>query len=921
MDPRRNSGAYDRSNLQYDNFDQRVQQNAGSASKRQSFSARTGHQQDNQVDYFNSRALPQDSGALKGDSRRMREPQAALHVPQTRRRANNGSDALPSQNYGNSRSAQPLANTNSKAHRAREDVDTQNSPISPRGPRDVTRGTVPGRSPLQKLEGKLDDISKEEKRARMEEAEHQARQRATGDRAGRSGNAYNDRSRHVSDGNGRRTEPTSGNAGTERRHVSAPLRDEAYVRQAQRGSTNHEGHSYEQPTRSSDRQYERVEDDATPENRFRRASEALRDHGRNTAVNNAPTQESGWQDQRQGRQNELTGVGRSNSNKDYRHRSRDAGFAGAATAAGMGMALEGAEKRREERRDERRRTDSYPEPQTTVSRGNSKKSQRNNAPDGYQPGNRKDNIPEAQTQLQAHRAGTSEGLKAAVKQQDPDPLPPSAVRNPRGQGPTYQVPPQTAGAQQARDQVGFGEVQPVLPSRGARDEERHMSGGAQEDGRYHKFSNMFHKHHDQNQPRRPAEPALEEWRKADTLHLTLDEMMRDELSSSQGESSRWEPSGRRGSGLGRDGSGAYDGSYEEEATTFRPPLYLKCGPLLRYTGMRRERRAKPGRSGITDREIWRGSVMIVTMDAHSSYERIPTLRLFSQPMDVLPRPPTKFREELPQEYVDPLAGQVKLGRTGEALYVKPVDTIEEGIDLSRVEDDGGLFERSRLSTLGSQTSNGPNGQQHSHMTTQHKSRVRGRDGEKAGKYREIKAARLYADRGVTFWRFNLEIELGSSQARVAYRINGGPAIGFWVPSRHQSMNIMFHSCNGFSLSVDPDLFSGPDPLWRDVLSSHQMKPFHVMLGGGDQIYNDAAMRDTDLFREWLSLKTPEHKHRAEFTPEMQDELEEFYLDRYSMWFSQGLFSMANSQIPMVNIWDDHDIIDVSLLVLSYVTLC
>lgn len=28
-----------------------------------------------------------------------------------------------------------------------------------------------------------------------------------------------------------------------------------------------------------------------------------------------------------------------------------------------------------------------------------------------------------------------------------------------------------------------------------------------------------------------------------------------------------------------------------------------------------------------------------------------------------------------------------------------------------------------------------------------------------------------------------------------------------------------------------------------------------------------------------------------------------------MWFSQGLFGVANAQIPMVNIWDDHDIID------------
>jgi hypothetical protein len=42
---------------------------------------------------------------------------------------------------------------------------------------------------------------------------------------------------------------------------------------------------------------------------------------------------------------------------------------------------------------------------------------------------------------------------------------------------------------------------------------------------------------------------------------------------------------------------------------------------------------------------------------------------------------------------------------------------------------------------------------------------------------------------------------------------------------------------------------------------------------------------------------------------MQEELEQFYLNRYAMWFSQGLFGMSNSQIPMLNIWDDHDIID------------
>lgn len=123
------------------------------------------------------------------------------------------------------------------------------------------------------------------------------------------------------------------------------------------------------------------------------------------------------------------------------------------------------------------------------------------------------------------------------------------------------------------------------------------------------------------------------------------------------------------------------------------------------------------------------------------------------------------------------------------------------------------------------------------------------------------------------------------------------------------MNMMFHSCNGFSLSVDPHQFCGPDPMWRDVLNNHQTRPFHVMIGGGDQIYNDRLTLDVNLFREWTS-RNAVHKHSEEFSREMQEELEQFYLERYAMWFSQGLFGMASSQIPMINVWDDHDIIDV-----------
>jgi PhoD related phosphatase len=400
---------------------------------------------------------------------------------------------------------------------------------------------------------------------------------------------------------------------------------------------------------------------------------------------------------------------------------------------------------------------------------------------------------------------------------------------------------------------------------------------------------------------------VNEWKQAGTARLTLADLALD--LPSEHDQAWWESNGSTGRRRSKHSSGtpmvsdAYSQQEDSKNVEFRPTLYLKCGPLLRYTGLRKDRsEPRPGQpSSITDRETWRGSVMIVTHDSVSSYGEIPTLRLFSQPRDLLPPPPEQVKgDDLAPEYVDPIAGLTKVSRRGRILYVKPVDHLEEGKDLSLVGNDDGLFE-----TSPSPLDNSPHG-----SVTPNK-RTRGRDGESLGKYREVKGVRLYADieRDVTFWRFNIEVQLGDQQAHIAYRINRGPPIGFWVPAKGHTMNIMFHSCNGFSLSVNPDQFSGPDPLWRDVLNTHQTRPFHVMIGGGDQLYNDRVMVDTKHFAAWTQLRNPIEKHHAPFTEEMREELESFYLDRYAMWFSQGLFGLANSQIPMVNIYDDHDIID------------
>lgn len=101
-------------------------------------------------------------------------------------------------------------------------------------------------------------------------------------------------------------------------------------------------------------------------------------------------------------------------------------------------------------------------------------------------------------------------------------------------------------------------------------------------------------------------------------------------------------------------------------------------------------------SATANKEVWRGTVMIVTTDADSSYDITPTLRLFVQPIELLPPPPSEIHGDFPPEYVDPLVGHPKLGRKGETLYLRPLHHLKEGKDLSRDESEEGLFERHRV---------------------------------------------------------------------------------------------------------------------------------------------------------------------------------------------------------------------------------
>ncbi|KAL0936522.1 transcription factor [Colletotrichum truncatum] len=179
---------------------------------------------------------------------------------------------------------------------------------------------------------------------------------------------------------------------------------------------------------------------------------------------------------------------------------------------------------------------------------------------------------------------------------------------------------------------------------------------------------------------------------------------------------------------------------------------------------------------------------------------------------------------------------------------------------------------------------------------------------------QIQGQCLYSDPRNTFWAFDLSLPLSQAEAKWEYLIPDmrfssirPGRYHFFVPSINESMRIMFHSCNGFSVGTDEDAWSGP-ALWNDVNRHHKERPFHVMIGGGDQIYNDGIRVDGPL-REWTEISNPKKRRHFPFPEKLRQACDDYYLKNYIRWYSTEPFATANGQIPMLNIWDDHDIID------------
>lgn len=291
-----------------------------------------------------------------------------------------------------------------------------------------------------------------------------------------------------------------------------------------------------------------------------------------------------------------------------------------------------------------------------------------------------------------------------------------------------------------------------------------------------------------------------------------------------------------------------------------------CGPLLNY---RRMELSSPEAEGEAPKGKWFGSVLIVTKGGGRNTP------------NVAPPPVLRLR---------------RLGEVEGDNY----DSVEPSFE---AEMTGALLEQQQASRGGgsSEATAGPaagNG-------------VAAGAGSGDGKL--IEGVCLYSDPRNTFWAFALELDMSPRETKWEYTIASvkyksrtqSARSCFFVPATTESMRIMFFSCNGFSVGTDEDAWCGP-ALWNDVLRRHAERPFHVMIGGGDQIYNDAIRVDGPL-RPWADIGNPVKRREYPFPEKLRQECDDYYLKNYLRWYATEPFAEANGQIAQLNIWDDHDV--------------
>lgn len=170
--------------------------------------------------------------------------------------------------------------------------------------------------------------------------------------------------------------------------------------------------------------------------------------------------------------------------------------------------------------------------------------------------------------------------------------------------------------------------------------------------------------------------------------------------------------------------------------------------------------------------------------------------------------------------------------------------------------------------------------------------------------------------GMRAYRVNINIELrrGTGDERIDWKIDWGDNStngSFYIAQYDQKWRGAFFSCNGFDATVSKEVAKGLtyNTVWNHLLATHEENPFHLLVWGGDQNYNDFVLEDVPFLQTWSRLEWKE-KWKCIIPTEAKQDIEEYYFNNYAEhWERRPEMKKALGSVPSLMMWDDHDIYD------------
>jgi hypothetical protein len=172
------------------------------------------------------------------------------------------------------------------------------------------------------------------------------------------------------------------------------------------------------------------------------------------------------------------------------------------------------------------------------------------------------------------------------------------------------------------------------------------------------------------------------------------------------------------------------------------------------------------------------------------------------------------------------------------------------------------------------------------------------------------------------WRFDISIPIHHVQQTMQYQIQWHPSQPrtltqlpfkihtFHVPGYHDSWHMAGFSCVGFhATNTLVDQGAGSSSLFANIYDIHTSHPFHLLLGGGDQIYNDDVFEAVDELKQFEAFPTHAQRYDMDCSPDLKQATLRFFLYNYIVHMSDEQLHPCLANIPWMTAPDDHDFMD------------